>query len=73
MLFRCELLHSVCISLLLSWLREKLQCHESWHVASLVKEAKYLACRQAQPKICFGIKEALTWVQLPVTIRGKSF
>ena len=34
---------------------------------------KHLACRQAQPKVSFGTKGALTWVQLPVTIRGNSF
>jgi len=34
---------------------------------------KDLACRQAQPKISVGTKEALTWVQLPVTVREKSF
>ena len=40
---------------------------------SLPLSRKHLACRQAQPKISFGTKEAVSWIQLPVTIRGKSF
>ena len=40
---------------------------------SLPLSRKHQACRQAQPKMSFGTKEALTWVRLPVAVTRRSF
>jgi hypothetical protein len=56
-----------------SSLREAKYYSATNHGKSLPLSRKLLACRQTQPKISFGTKESLTWVQLLVTIRKKSF